>query len=148
MPLLGSLVLEDKLIQVTSTATKHANKNFLSWLRDFFPHFSLGVEGWLGIGWVVGFGWFECFLLFVVVGVKNKLGSTLLILVLTSLKPNTQFICGFGCTLLNSAQVILNQFGFLKMCSQIGNLLLHLGILFGSMEKLTLERGTRIAQRG
>jgi hypothetical protein len=25
-----------------------------------------------------------------------------------------------------------------KMCSQIGNLLLKLGVLFGSMEKLTL----------
>jgi hypothetical protein len=28
------------------------------------------------------------------------------------------------------------------MCSQIGNLLLKLSVLFGSMEKLTLERDT------
>jgi hypothetical protein len=28
----------------------------------------------------VGFGWFECFLLFVVVEARNKLGSTLLTL--------------------------------------------------------------------
>jgi hypothetical protein len=59
VPLLNSLVSEAKHIQVTSTATKYANKTFLSWLGDFFPHFSLGVEGWLGIGWIVGFGWFE-----------------------------------------------------------------------------------------
>jgi hypothetical protein len=34
------------------------------------------------------------------------------------------------------------------MCSQISDLLLKLGILFGSIEKLTLERETRFAQRG
>jgi hypothetical protein len=50
---------------------------------------SLGFEGWFWIGWVVSFGGFECFLLFVVVEARNKLGSTLLILVLTSLKINT-----------------------------------------------------------
>jgi hypothetical protein len=52
-PLLNSLAKEVKLIQVTSTATKHANKSFLSWLGNFFPHLSLGVEGWLWTGWVV-----------------------------------------------------------------------------------------------
>jgi hypothetical protein len=121
-------MLETKLIQVIGTATKHAHKCFHSRLGGFFPHFSLWVEGLLWIGWVVGFGWFECFLLFVVVGARNKLGSTLLTLFLTSLKPNTQFICGFGCTLLNSAQIIINhlltQNSLLKICSQIGNLLL------------------------
>jgi hypothetical protein len=152
MSLLNSLVSEAKLIQVTSTTTKHANKSFLSLLRVFFPHFSLEVEGWLRIGWVVGFGWIECFLLFVVVGARNKLGSTLLTLFLLSLKPNTQFICGFGYTLLNLAQILLNHFlaqnSSLKKRSQISNLLLQLSILFGSMEKLTLERATHIARRG
>jgi hypothetical protein len=37
----------------------------------------------------VRFGGFDCFLLLVVVGARNELGSTLLILILTSLKPNT-----------------------------------------------------------
>jgi hypothetical protein len=32
---------------LTSMNTKHTNKSFLSWLEGFFPHFSLGVEGWL-----------------------------------------------------------------------------------------------------
>jgi hypothetical protein len=71
-------------------ATKYANKNFLSHLGGYFPHFSLGVEGWLWIGWVVGFDWFECFLFFMVVGARNKLRSTLLTVILTSLKLNTQ----------------------------------------------------------
>jgi hypothetical protein len=83
----------------------------------------------MALDWmVVGFSWFECFLFFVIVGARNKLRSTLLTLFLTSLKPNTQFVCGFGCTLLNSAQIILNHFlaqnSLLKTCSQIGNLLL------------------------
>jgi hypothetical protein len=26
---------------------------------EYFFHTSLEVEGWLGIGWVMGFGWFE-----------------------------------------------------------------------------------------
>jgi hypothetical protein len=99
----------------------------------------------------VGFGWFQCFQLFVVVGARNELRSTLLTLILTSLKPNTQFVCGFACTLLNHAQIILDHFltqnSFLKTCNQIGNLLLKLDVLFGSMEKLTLERGTRFAWR-
>jgi hypothetical protein len=46
-PLLDSLEMEAKLIQVTSMTTKHANKSFLSSLEGLFPHFSLGVEGWL-----------------------------------------------------------------------------------------------------
>jgi hypothetical protein len=140
MPLLNYLATEAKLIQVTSTATKYVNKSFLSRFGCFFPHTSLGVKGWLWIGWVVGFGWCECFLLFVVVGARNKLRSTLLTLILISLKPNTQFVCGLGCTLLNPTQVILNhlltQRGFLKTCSQICDLLLKLSVLFGSMEKL------------
>jgi hypothetical protein len=49
----------------------------------------------------VSFGALDCFLLFVVVGARNKLGSSLLTLVVTPLKANTQFIYGFGCTLLN-----------------------------------------------
>jgi hypothetical protein len=87
--LLNSHATEVKLIQVISTATKHANKIFMSRLGAFFLHISLGFEGWLWIGWVVGFGWYECFLLFVVVGARNKLRSTLLTLFLTYLKSNT-----------------------------------------------------------
>jgi hypothetical protein len=86
--LLNSLAPEEKLIQVTCTATKHAKKSFLSQLGGSFPHFSLGFEGWIWIGWVVSFGRFDGFLLLVVVGARNKLGSTLPTLVLTSLKPN------------------------------------------------------------
>jgi hypothetical protein len=59
MHLLDSLMSEAKLIQVTNTATKHAIKSFLSQLGDIFLHTSLGVKGWLEIGWVVGFDWFE-----------------------------------------------------------------------------------------
>jgi hypothetical protein len=98
-------VTEAKLIQVTSTAIKHINKSFLSWLESFFPHLFLRVEGWLWTGWVVSFGGFDCFLLFVAVGGRNKLGSLLLTLILTPLKANTQFVCGFGCTLLSSTQL-------------------------------------------
>jgi hypothetical protein len=82
----------------------------------FFSYLSLGFERWLWIGWVVSFDGFECFLLFVVVGARNKLGSTLLTLVLTSLKANTHVV-----------QVVLNHLfahhSSLKMRSQIGNLL-------------------------
>jgi hypothetical protein len=113
--LLYSLVTEAELIQVTSTATKHANKSFLSWLGGFFPYLSLGFERWLWIGWVVNFDGFECFLLFVLDGARNKLESTLLTLVLTSLKANTEFVCGLGCT--------LSHYSSLKTRSQIGNLL-------------------------
>jgi hypothetical protein len=148
---LNPLALEAKLIQVTGTATKHAHKSFLSQLGSFFPHFSLWVEGWLWIGWVVSFGGFDYFLLLVVDGARNELRSILLTLVLTPLKANTQFVCGFGCTLLNSAQILLNHFlaqnSLLKMYSQICNLMLQFSILFGSMEKLTLERTIYYAQR-
>jgi hypothetical protein len=40
----------------------------------------------------MGFGWFECFLFFMVAGARNKLRSILLTFLLTSLKPNTQSI--------------------------------------------------------
>jgi hypothetical protein len=87
-----------------------------------------------------------------VAGASNKLRSTLLTLILTPLKPNTQSVCGLGCTLLNLTQVLLNhlltQYSFLKTCSQISNLLLKLGVLFGSMKKLTLERDTCFTRRG
>jgi hypothetical protein len=82
----------------------------------------------------------------VVGGAENELESTLLTLILTPLKTNTQFICGFGCTLFNPTQILLNYFltqnGFLKTRSQISDLLLKLGVIFGSIEKLTLERDT------
>jgi hypothetical protein len=83
--------------------------------------------------------WILLFHLLVVGGARNKLGSTLLTLILTPLKINTQFVCGFGYTLLNPSQMLLNhllaQNSLLKACSQIGNLLLKLGVLFGSMKK-------------
>jgi hypothetical protein len=109
-PPLNHLAPEAKLIQVTHTDTKHANKGFLSRLGGFFPHFSLRVEGWLWVGWVVSFGGFDCCFLFVIGGAGNELESTLLTLILTPLKTNTQFMCGFGCTLLNPTQIILNHF--------------------------------------
>jgi hypothetical protein len=143
---------EAKLTQVTSTATKHANKSLLSWLGGLFPYFSLGVEGWLWIGWVVSFGGFDCFLLLEVVGARNKLGSTLLTLVLTSLKPNPQFVCGLGCTLFHPVQVLLSHFlahhNSLKTRSQVANLLFKLGVPFASTEKHTLERATHFTRRG
>jgi hypothetical protein len=101
MPLLNPLLMEAKLIQVISTTTKHENKRFLSQLEGFSLHFSLGVEEWFWVEWVVRFSGFDCFLLLVVGGSGNELRSTLLTLILRSLKPNTQFACGFGCTLLN-----------------------------------------------
>jgi hypothetical protein len=55
----------------------------------FFPHLSLRVEGRLYIGWVVGFGEFNCFLLLLVGGARNELGITLLTFILTPLKINT-----------------------------------------------------------
>jgi hypothetical protein len=51
-------------------------------------------------------------------------------------------------TRLKSFSIILPQNGFLKTRSQISDLLLKLGVLFGSMEKLTLERDTRFTWRG
>jgi hypothetical protein len=100
----------------------------------------------------VSFGGFDCFLLLVEGGAGNERGSTLLTLILTSLKTNNQFVCGLNCTLLNLTQIILNEFlthnSPLKTRSQISNLLLYLGVLFGSIEELTLERGTCIIHRG
>jgi hypothetical protein len=110
MPLLHSLASKAKLIQVTHTVTKHANVNFLTWIWSIFLHTSLGIEGCLWIGWVVAFGWFECFFLFVIIGARNKLENTLFTFILTSIKTNTQFICGFSCALLNSTQILLNHF--------------------------------------
>jgi hypothetical protein len=111
-----------------------------------------GLKDGFGLDGVMGFDWFKCFLFFMVAGGRNKLRSTLLTFLLISLKPNTQFLCGLGCTVLNLAQILLDHFltqsSFLKTCSQIGNLLLKLGVLFGSMEKLTLERDTCFVRRG
>jgi hypothetical protein len=149
---LNSLSPKAKLISVTSTATKYANKIFLFRLGSFFPYFSFWVEGWLWVGWAVSFGEFNYCFLFVVGGARNKLWSTLLTFILTPLKTNTQFVRGFGCTLLNPAQILLDhlltQSSFLKTCSQNGNLLLKLGVLFNSMEKLTLKRDTYFTRRG
>jgi hypothetical protein len=135
---------EAKLVQVTG--------DFLSWLRGFFPHFSLRVEGRLWVGWIVSFDGFDCFLLLMIGGAENIIGSTLLTLTLTYFKTNTQLVCGFGCTILNPTQILLYyllaQSSFLKTCGQIGNLLLKFGVLFGSMEKLTLERITQFTRRG
>jgi hypothetical protein len=152
MPPLNSFSLEAKLIQMTTTTTKHENESFLSWLGGFSLHTSLWVEGWLWIGWVMGFSWFEWFLFFMVAGARNKPRSTILTLLLTSLKPNTQSVCGLGCTLLNLAQILLDNFlaqnSFLKPWSQTSNLLLKLSVLFGTMEKLTLEWNTCFSMRG
>jgi hypothetical protein len=62
---------------MTSTATKHTNKSFLSRLGGFLPCFSLWIEGWLWIRWVMGFGWFECFLFFMVAGAMKKLSTAI-----------------------------------------------------------------------
>jgi hypothetical protein len=100
----------------------------------------------------VSFGRFDYCFLFMVGGVRNKLRSTLLTLIFTPLKPNTQSVCRFGYILLNPVQILLNhlitQYGFLKTCNQLGNLLLKLDDLFGSMEKLTLGRDTCFTRRG
>jgi hypothetical protein len=137
---------------VISTATKHVNESFLSRLGGFFSYSFLWVEGWLWVGWVMSFGGFDCYFLLVLNGARNKFGSTLLTLILTPLKTNTQSVCGFGCTLLNPSQILLDhlltQSSFLKTCSQIGNLLLKLSVLFGSIEKLTLERNICFIRRG
>jgi hypothetical protein len=85
MPPVNSLLPEAKLIQVTRTATKHVNKSFLSRLGGFSLHISLRIEGWLWIGWIMGFGWFEYFLFFMVARARNKLRSTPLTLFLTPL---------------------------------------------------------------
>jgi hypothetical protein len=133
------LASEAKLMQVTRTTTKHANEGFLSRIGGFFSHFSLRVEGWLWVGWVESFGGFDCCFLFVIEGAGKELKSTLLTLILTPLKTSTQFVCGFGCTLLNPTQILLNYFlaqnDFLKTRSQINNILLKLGVLFDSIKK-------------
>jgi hypothetical protein len=89
----------------------------------FFPHFSHGAEGRLWVGWVVSFGGFDYFLLLVVGGARIELGSTILTLILTPLKTNTQFVCGFDCILLNPTQILLNhllaQNSLLKMCRKL-----------------------------
>jgi hypothetical protein len=152
VPLLNSLSSKAKLIQMTRTATKYANKSTISRLGGFSLHISLWVEGRLWIGWVMGFSWFECFLFFMVARARNKLRSTHLTFFLTSLKPNTQSVCGLGCTLLNPTQILLNHFltqnSFLKTRCQISDLLLKLGVLFGSMDKLILERDICFTRRG
>jgi hypothetical protein len=60
-------------------------------------------------------------------GIRNKLRSTLLTLILTPLKTNPQYVYEFGCTLLNPTQILLNYFltqnNSLKTKSQISNLL-------------------------
>jgi hypothetical protein len=100
----------------------------------------------------MSFGGFDCYFLFMVGGAGNELRSTLLTLILTPLKINTQSVCGFGCTLLDPTQILLNYFlaqnGFLKKCSEISDLLLKLDVLLGSMEKLTLERDICFTRRG
>jgi hypothetical protein len=48
-PPLNSLPLEAKLIQVTSTATKHANKSFLSRLGGFFLTSLFGLKDGFGL---------------------------------------------------------------------------------------------------
>jgi hypothetical protein len=76
----------------------------------------------------MSFGWFESVHFFMLAEARNTLRSTFLTLFLTSIKPNLQFVYGFGCTLLNPTQIILSYFlaqnGFLKTPSQISNLLL------------------------
>jgi hypothetical protein len=44
VPIFYSISMEEELIQVANMATKHENKNFLTWLGGFFPYLSLGVE--------------------------------------------------------------------------------------------------------
>jgi hypothetical protein len=124
--------------------------NTLKTLKSYSIIFS--PLGWLWVGWVVRFSGFDGCFLFGIGRVGNELRSTLLTLILTPLKTNTQSVCGFGFTLLNPAQILLNHFlaqnDFLKARSQISDLLLNLGVLFGSMDKLTLERNTHFTQRG
>jgi hypothetical protein len=88
----------------------------------------IGLKDSFRVGWVVSFVAFDYYFLFIVGGARNELGSTLLTLILTPLKANTQSVCGFDCSLLNLTQVLLNNFfaqnSFLKTCSQISNLLL------------------------
>jgi hypothetical protein len=55
----------------------------------------------------VSFGGFDYFLLLVIVGSRDELRSTLHTLDLTPLKVPNQFVCGLGCTLLNTTQIII-----------------------------------------
>jgi hypothetical protein len=105
----------------TDPSDLHSHKRCkckLTWIWSIFLHTSLGGEGWHGIGWVVGFGGFQCFFLLVIIGARNKLESTLFTFILTSLKTNTQFVCGFSCTLLNSTQVLLIIFSLTMVLSR------------------------------
>jgi hypothetical protein len=127
MHVLNSLAPKAKLIQVISTAIKHANKSFLSRRGGFFPHFFLWIEGWLWIGWVVGFDWFECFLFFVVVRARIKLEHSSP--PLSHMSQTQHPICMWiwlhslqhGS---NHSQSFFHKNSLLKMCSHIGNLLL------------------------
>jgi hypothetical protein len=67
----------------------------------------------------VSFGGFDCCFLFLVGGARNNLRTWL-----HSPQPGS-----------NPALSFSPQNSFLKASTQIGNLLLKLGILFGSMEK-------------
>jgi hypothetical protein len=55
----------------------------------------------------VSFDGFDYFLLLVIVGYRDEIRSTLHTLVLTPLKAHNQFVCGVGCTLLNTTQIII-----------------------------------------
>jgi hypothetical protein len=57
------------------------------------------------------FGWFECFLFFMVAGARNKLRSTLLTFLLTSLKPNSNLyvdLVALCSTRLKSSSIIFS----------------------------------------
>jgi hypothetical protein len=77
----------------------------------------------------VDFGWFDCLLPFVVVRARNELRSILLVFFsyLSNPIPNLYVdLVAYSSTLLKSSLIIFS----LKM------------VLFGTMEKLTLERDT------
>jgi hypothetical protein len=99
----------------------------------------------------VSFGGFDCCFLFVVGGAGNELKSILLTFFshLSNPTPNLYVdLVAHSSTLLKSSSMIFAQNGFLKMRSQISDLLLKLRVLFGSMDKLTLERDTHFTRRG
>jgi hypothetical protein len=136
---------------MTSTATKYANKSFLSQLGGFFPCSSLWVEGWLWVGWVVSFAGFDCCFLFVVGGLRMNLGALFSPLSSHLSKPTHNLyvdLVALSSTRLKSSSIIFSLKIVFKAHSQISNLLLKLGVLFDSMEKLTLERGTCFTWRG
>jgi hypothetical protein len=77
------------------------------------------VEGWLWIGWVMGFGWFECFLFFMVVGARNKLRSTLLTLFshLSNPTPNIYVdLVALSSTRLESSSIIFSLKTIFSRC--------------------------------